>query len=96
MADEIESKMIGVDVDNRDETVGKKIRDAEKEIPYIIVLGEKEAGAEKFPVRVRADGKLHEMAVKDLIAEIEDKTGGELFKPLPTPLCPRNGLSRVG
>jgi len=86
VADEIESKMVRVDVDNRDETVGKKIRDAEKEwIPYIIVLGEKEAGAEKFPVRVRADGKLHEMAVKDLITEIKDKTSGKPFKPLPVP-----------
>jgi len=86
VADEIESKMVRVDVDNRDETVGKKIRDAEKEwIPYIIVLGEKEAGAEKFPVRVRADGKLHDMAMKDLITEIKDKTSGKPFKPLPVP-----------
>ena len=86
VADEIESKMVRVDVDNRDETVGKKIRDAEKEwIPYIIVLGEKEAGAKKFPVRVRADGKLHDMAMKDLITEIKDKTSGKPFKPLPVP-----------
>jgi threonyl-tRNA synthetase len=86
VADEIESKMVRVDVDNRDETVGKKIRDAEKEwIPYIIVLGEKEASAEKFPVRVRADGKLHDMAMKDLITEIKDKTSGKPFKPLPVP-----------
>ena len=86
VADEIESKMVRVDIDNRDETVGKKIRDAEKEwIPYIVVLGEKEAGAEKFPVRVRTDGKLHEMAVKDLITEIKDKTSGKPFKPLPVP-----------
>lgn len=86
VADEIESKMVRVDVDNRDETVGKKIRDAEKEwIPYIIVLGEKEAGAKKFPVRVRADGKLHDMAMKDLITEIKEKTSGKPFKPLPVP-----------
>jgi threonyl-tRNA synthetase len=86
VAGEIESKMIRVDVDNRDETVGKKIRDAEKEwIPYIVVLGEKEAGVERFPVRVREDGKLHDMSVKDLIAEIKDKTSGKPFKPLPVP-----------
>ena len=86
VADEIESKVVRVDVDNRDETVGKKIRDAENEwIPYIIVLGEKEASAEKFPVRVRADGKLHDMAMKDLITEIKDKTSGKPFKPLPVP-----------
>jgi len=86
VAGEIESKMIRVDVDNRDETVGKKIRDAEKEwIPFIVVLGEKEAGVERFPVRVREDGKLHDMSVKDLIAEIKDKTSGKPFKPLPVP-----------
>jgi threonyl-tRNA synthetase len=38
--------------------IGKKIRDAEKEwIPPIIVLGEKEAGAERYPERVLEDGK---------------------------------------
>jgi hypothetical protein len=36
------------------------------------------------------------MAVRGMIAEIEDKTGGELFKPLSAPFCSRNGLSRVG
>jgi hypothetical protein len=58
VVDEVESKMIGVCVGNRDEVC--------------------------------------EMAVRGMIAQIEDKTGGELFKPLQAPSCPRNGLSCVG
>jgi threonyl-tRNA synthetase len=42
-----------VDVDDRDETVGKRIRDAELEkIPYVIVYGDKESD-ESLAVRKR-------------------------------------------
>jgi len=42
------------DIDDRDESVGRKIRDAEKEwIPYIIVIGEKERNDKIVSPRVR-------------------------------------------
>ena len=51
-----------VDIDDREETVPRKIRDAEKEwIPYIIVLGEREVGRDRFPVRDRRRGEIREM-----------------------------------
>jgi threonyl-tRNA synthetase len=78
---------IRVDMDDRDETVPKKIRDAEKEwIPYIVVLGEREAGAEEVPVRVRADGKIHSMKFAELSAEIHRNVRGKPYRPLPLPL----------
>ncbi len=43
------------DIDDREESVGRKIRDAEKEwIPYIVVIGEKERKERMFTPRVRA------------------------------------------
>jgi len=42
------------DIDDREESVGRKIRDAEKEwIPYIVVIGEKERNEKAFSPRVR-------------------------------------------
>jgi threonyl-tRNA synthetase len=86
LADGLSACPIRVDVDNREESVGKKIRDAEKEwVPYIIVIGEKEAGQPKVPVRVRETGKMRDMSPEELTAEINDKTRGKPFKPLPLP-----------
>ncbi|RLI10644.1 threonine--tRNA ligase [Candidatus Bathyarchaeota archaeon] len=78
---------IRADVDDRDETVPKKIRDAEKEwIPYIIVLGEREVGAEKIPVRARADGEIRKMSIRELVAEIRRQVRGKPYRPLPLPM----------
>ncbi len=44
------------DIDDREESVGRKIRDAEKEwIPYIVVIGEKERAEKIITPRVRSD-----------------------------------------
>ena len=78
---------IRADVDDREETVPKKIRDAEMEwIPYIIVLGEREVGAEKVPVRVRADGDIHKMTIKELAVDIKGQVKGKPYRPLPLPM----------
>ena len=88
-AESIVSKFdrVRVDIDNREETVGKKIRDAEKEwIPYIIVVGEKEMGKEEFPVRMRSSGKQVNMSVSKLMEEITGITSEMPYRPLPMPL----------
>jgi threonyl-tRNA synthetase len=44
------------DVDDRDETVGKKIRDAGREwIPYVAVIGDEELESGQLTVTIRAD-----------------------------------------
>ena len=58
-----------VDVDERDETVGKRIRDAEVEkIPYVIVYGDKESDA-ALAVRKRG-GEQSTLSLEALRAEI--------------------------
>jgi threonyl-tRNA synthetase len=86
-AKKISRNNIRVDVDDRDETVQKKIREAEKEwIPYIIVLGDSEVGAEKLPVRIRTDGKIRKIGIKELVSEIKGKVKGKPYRPLPLPM----------
>jgi len=83
----IERRRIRIDLDDRGETVQKKIRDAEREwVPYIIVYGEKEVTTEKLPVRVRGEEKIRYMSLKELISEIKNNIKGKPFKPLPLPL----------
>jgi len=58
-----------VDVDERDETVGKRIRDAEVEkVPYVIVYGDKES-EESLAVRKRG-GEQSTLSLEGLRAEI--------------------------
>jgi threonyl-tRNA synthetase len=83
MADELEKENVRVDVDDRSESVGKKISGSEKQwIPYTLVIGDKEAKAKKINVRIRESGKVEEMSLDDLVKEIKKKTEGMPFKNL--------------
>ncbi len=70
-------------IDDRNEKIGKKIRDNElKRIPYLLIVGEKEVDSETVSVRVQGDGdkgsmKLEEFA--DLINK-EVKAQTEAYK----------------
>ncbi|WP_407431656.1 threonine--tRNA ligase, partial [Methanobrevibacter sp.] len=84
--EKINASNIRVDIDDRDESVGKKIRNASKEwIPYIFVIGDKEAETGKFQVTVRETGEKVDMDVDDLISEITEKNKGMPFRRLPLP-----------
>lgn len=83
---------VRVDVDDRAETVQRKVRDAEREwIWYIVVIGENEVKSKRLPVRVRGRKKLKPMTVKSLIQEIKRKTEGmpSAGLTLPTRLSAR-------
>ena len=89
LAESIKDKFnrVRVDIDNRDETVGKKIRDAEKDwVPYIIVVGEKEVEAESYQVRVRGEEKPVEYSVAELQEKIHSLTADKPFRPVPEPI----------
>ncbi len=87
VAGKLEGAKIRVDVDDRNERLNKKIREAEKEwIPYIIVVGESEKRQNIVSVRKREDGKQYEMQLEDLIKEIKQRTEGFPYKPRPLPL----------
>jgi len=65
------------DIDDREESVGRKIRDAEKEwVPIIIVFGEKEKESGKFIPRIRTKevGIEKEYSVDEIKTLIEEKT----------------------
>jgi threonyl-tRNA synthetase len=83
---EFEANEIRVDIDDRDETVGKKIRESETEwVRYTVVVGDKEIGSDKLVVRDRVEGKQREMTLQELVAEVRLQTKGKPFMPLNLP-----------
>ncbi|NYZ76706.1 threonine--tRNA ligase [Candidatus Micrarchaeota archaeon] len=82
----IDKARVRVDFDDRDETLGKKIRDAQKEwIPYIVVIGEKEIESKKLSVSIRKNDEKKEMTAAELVKLIEEETGGKPFERLSLP-----------
>jgi len=82
----LEKNGIRVDVDDRDETVDKRIREAETEwIPYVVVYGEKEKKSGILSVRIRAEDRIESMKPEDLVARIREEIGDKPFKRLPLP-----------
>lgn len=61
-------------VDNRDEKIGRKIRDAEvNKVPYMLIVGEKEASEQQVSVRKHGEGDIGSMSVDDFISYFESK-----------------------
>jgi threonyl-tRNA synthetase len=68
----LESGNVRVFLDERKESVGKKISDAQKlKIPYMIVLGEKEIKSVKLPIKVYGKEKLIKMELKKFIDRVK-------------------------
>jgi threonyl-tRNA synthetase len=87
LASRLEQFNIRVDIDDRNERIEKKVRDAEVEwVPYILVIGRKEKESGKFNVRKRASKSIEqEMSFEELVKEITDATKGKPFKELNLP-----------
>jgi threonyl-tRNA synthetase len=84
---ELTENQIRADIDDRDETVGKKIRESETEwIRYTIVIGDKEINSDKLIVRDRNEGKQREFTLHDLINEVKAQTKDKPYLPLNLPL----------
>lgn len=66
-------------VDDRNEKIGKKIRDAEmNKIPFMLIVGEKEAENNEISVRQRGHGDLGSMSVDELRLTIQKVIDSEL------------------
>jgi threonyl-tRNA synthetase len=87
IATELSIKQIRTDIDDRDESVGKKIRESETEwIRYTLVVGDKELQSEKYTVRDRNE-KIQRKDVKleELVNEIKSQTNDKPYLPLNLP-----------
>ncbi len=68
---QLEAANIRVELDNRDEKIGYKIREARNErVPYMLVVGEKDMEADKVSLRSRANGEEGQFDLTDVIDRI--------------------------
>ncbi|HRP53480.1 MAG TPA: threonine--tRNA ligase, partial [Fluviicola sp.] len=66
-------------VDERNEKIGKKIREAElKKVPYMLIVGEKEAEENKVSVRQRSEGDKGALTINDFAALVRQAIENEL------------------
>ncbi len=72
IAEKLLAKGIRVDIDDREESLGKRIRDAGREwIPYIVVIGEREIKSNTINVRFRKTNDQKIMSVDELVKTID-------------------------
>ncbi|HOO66720.1 MAG: threonine--tRNA ligase [Bacteroidales bacterium] len=66
-------------IDDRNEKIGKKIRDNElKRIPYLLVIGEKEVAAGTVSVRKQGEGDRGVMKTEEFISLVKKETEKEI------------------
>src|SRR5215204_2106210 len=88
IADQLsDNNKIRTDVDDRDESVAKKIRDSESEwIRYTLVIGDKESKTQIFTVRDRDfRSKQVQMTLEELVAQICSQLHNKPYLPLNLP-----------
>jgi len=94
----LEKAGIRADLDDRDDTMQSKVRDAELSwIPYTIIYGEKEIETKELSIRSRADSKESKLALTAFLERVKAEVEGYPTKRLtyPTLLSQRPGYKRT-
>ncbi len=70
--DKLKKADIRVELDDRSEKIGKKIRDTEvAKVPYMLIIGEKEVNDNKVSVRRQGKGDIGSVDVDDFVASVK-------------------------
>jgi len=87
LVEKLSNEKIRVDIDDRNDTIGKRIRDAEKEwIQYILVIGERESNSANLSIRERNTDDVKELSFDEFIKEIQSQTKDKPYSSLNLPL----------
>jgi len=86
VAQELARLQVRADIDDRDESLDKRVREAERNwIPYIVIIGQREMSTRSYAVRRRKDGAKYEATIAQLEKEISELTKGYPRSPLKLP-----------
>ena len=94
----LENAGIRADLDDRDDTMQSKVRDAELSwIPYTVIYGEKEIETKELSIRSRADSKESKIALPAFLKRVKADVEGYPTKSLTYPilLSQRPGYKRM-
>jgi threonyl-tRNA synthetase len=71
---QLKAAQIRVDIDDRNEKIGKKIREAEmNKVPYMLVVGEKEMNEGKVAVRKQAKGDMGTQTISEVLELLNEE-----------------------
>ncbi|MDZ4058625.1 MAG: His/Gly/Thr/Pro-type tRNA ligase C-terminal domain-containing protein, partial [Bacteroidales bacterium] len=74
VVDLLNNNDIRASIDDRNETIGKKIRENElKRVPYLLIVGEKEMDTETISVRRQGEGDKGSMSVEGFVKIVDDE-----------------------
>ena len=94
IVNQIKQHNVRVDIDERHETVGKKIRNAAGDwVPYVIVIGDREIEGGYLTVNIRETNEKSSMEINELVNRIHKETEGMPFRKLPLPVNLGNRVS---
>ena len=72
--EQLEKNGLRVELDEREEKIGYKIREAQlQKVPYMVILGDKEVEAKAVGVRSRIDGDIGQMPMEQFIERINEE-----------------------
>ena len=75
----LDTKGVRATVDNRNEKIGRKIRDNElKRVPYMVIVGEKEAAEGNVAMRQQGGGEQAVMSMAEFAQRINDEVAKQL------------------
>ena len=87
LASKLTEYNIRVDIDDRNDTIGKRIRDAEKEwVNYVLVIGEKEVNSSNLSIRDRTTSNVRDQSIENFVKEIKDATKDKPLSKLNSPI----------
>ncbi|HEY7755566.1 MAG TPA: threonine--tRNA ligase [Actinomycetota bacterium] len=76
LADRLRAAGLRPEVDASGETVGKKVRAAQLlKAPYVLVIGDREAGSDRLTVRDREGSETKDVAFDDFVAALVEEAG---------------------
>jgi threonyl-tRNA synthetase len=83
VVERLKARGVRAHLDDRSETLNYRIRDGEvHKVPYMAVVGKREAEADSIALRVRGAGKKQEViTVADFLARVEDELAMRALKP---------------
>jgi threonyl-tRNA synthetase len=78
----LQQHRLRVEVDARNERMNAKIRDAQlRKVPYMLVVGDREAAARAAALRVRGGGDLGAMPLSDIVAKLVHERDTKALAP---------------
>ena len=76
-----ESGIMRIEIDDRSEKIGYKIREAQLEkVPYMLLVGDKDIENNTVSIRDRRDGDIGSMSIEEFIAKITEEVKNKTIK----------------